>query len=77
MGINVGHFPYLYYYRITGKAETLGGVTDNYAYTYDTAGRLTDVLKNGVAVGHYEYDSNSNRLSYTGWSCPYRTGHRV
>ena len=24
------------------------------------------MLKNGVAVGHYEYDSNSNRTSYTG-----------
>ena len=29
----------------------------------DLAGRLTDVWKNGVSTGHYEYDSNSNRIS--------------
>src|SRR5437867_4873731 len=28
--------------RITQKVETIGGVTDTFVYTYDTAGRLTD-----------------------------------
>jgi RHS repeat-associated protein len=45
--------------------EILAGVTDTYAYTYDTVGRLTDVTKNGVAAAHYEYDDNGNRLSVT------------
>ena len=32
-------------------------------YSYDNLGRLTDVNKNGAAVGHYEYDDNGNRTS--------------
>ena len=51
---------------MTSKSETVGGVTDTYVYTYDLAGRLTDVEKNTVLVGHYEYDQNSNRTSYSG-----------
>ncbi len=52
--------------RITAKAETVSGVTDNYTYTYDTAGRLTDVTKNGLNIGNYTFDANSNRTGYTG-----------
>jgi len=52
--------------RITTLTETIGGVTDTYAYTYDTAGRLTDVTKNGASIGAYTYDQNGNRLTYTG-----------
>jgi len=51
--------------RIMQKVETIGGVTDTFVYTYDQAGRLTDVQKNGAVVGHYTYDSNGNRLSQT------------
>src|SRR5205807_10595236 len=51
--------------RITQKVETIGGSTDTFVYTYDTAGRLTDVMKNGAVAGHYTYDSNGNRLSHT------------
>ena len=51
--------------RITSKTETIGGVTDTYDYTYDLAGRLTDVEKNGVLIEEYAYDANSNRLSAT------------
>ena len=40
-------------------------MTDTFVYTYDTAGRLTDVTKNGTVVSHYSYDSNGNRLSHT------------
>ena len=35
--------------RITTKTETIQGVTDNYAYGYDTAGRLETVTKNGTS----------------------------
>jgi len=51
--------------QITQKVETIGGVTDSFVYTYDTAGRLTDVNKNGATAAHYTYDSNGNRLSAT------------
>jgi RHS repeat-associated protein len=50
--------------RITRKVETLGGVTDTYDYTYDLAGRLTDVARNGASLSHYDYDANSNRLAH-------------
>jgi RHS repeat-associated protein len=49
--------------RITQKVETLGGVTDTFDYTYDTAGRLTEVKKNGTITATYNYDTNGNRLS--------------
>ena len=52
--------------RIKQKVETIGGVTDTYDYTYDTAGRLEDVQKNGSAFAHYDYGANSNRESWTG-----------
>src|SRR5439155_5798373 len=48
--------------RVTQKVETIGGVTDTFVYTYDTAGRLTDVTKNSALLSHYSYDSNGNRL---------------
>ncbi len=51
--------------RITQKVETIGGVTATTVYGYDTAGRLTDVTKNGTSVAHYEYDGNGNRLAVT------------
>jgi YD repeat-containing protein len=51
--------------RITSKTETVLGTTSTYEYTYDTAGRLTQVKKDGTVVSTYTYDSNSNRLSYT------------
>jgi RHS repeat-associated protein len=54
--------------RITQKAETIAGMTDTYSYTYDLAGRLAEVKKNGARIATYTYDSNGNRLSYTGLS---------
>jgi RHS repeat-associated protein len=51
--------------RITGKTETIQGVTANYAYSYDVAGRLVRVEKNGTAVEQYTYDANGNRTSGT------------
>lgn len=52
--------------RISTRTETVGtNPSDVYSYTYDSAGRLTDVTKNSVLIGHYVYDSNSNRTSST------------
>jgi len=51
--------------RISQKTESIGGMTDTNGYTYDPAGRLTDVTKNGTNVAHYEYDGNGNRVSVT------------
>ena len=41
-------------------------MTDVYGYGYDLAGRLTQVNKNGATIASYTYDSNDNRLSFTG-----------
>jgi YD repeat-containing protein len=51
--------------RITTKTGTAQGVTDTYGYTYDLAGRLTEVKRNGATLASYAYDSNGNRLSKT------------
>lgn len=52
--------------RITAKSETVQGTTHNYVYTYDTAGRLDTVTKDGVLVSDYGYDSNGNRTTING-----------
>ena len=51
--------------RIIQKTETIDGTTNTYGYTYDTAGRLTEVKLNGVILSAYTYDPNGNRLSKT------------
>ena len=51
--------------RISTKTETIGGKKTTYSYTYDQAGRLAAVKKNGAPFSSYTYDSNSNRLSAT------------
>jgi YD repeat-containing protein len=50
--------------RITSKTETVSGATSTLAYSYDTAGRLTDVTTNGTLLSHYTYDANGNRLTH-------------
>jgi RHS repeat-associated protein len=57
--------------RIEQKVETIGGVTATYDYTFDLAGRLTDVEKDGIPQAHYDYDANSNR---TAWTDPWGSG---
>ncbi|MBN1570135.1 MAG: RHS repeat-associated core domain-containing protein, partial [Acidobacteria bacterium] len=56
--------------RITDKSETMNGSTVAYHYDYDAAGRLTDVLLDGVPASQYEYDGNGNRTltEYSGVS---------
>ena len=51
---------------ITQQIETIGGLTATNEYTYDTAGRLTGVTRNGTPVTTYTYDSNGNRTRSTG-----------
>jgi RHS repeat-associated protein len=51
--------------RISAKTETVGSLKTTYTYTYDKAGRLTAVKKNGASLSSYTYDSNSNRTSAT------------
>ena len=49
--------------RITQKTETTQSGTDQFDYSYDLAGRLTEVKKNGAVISTYTYDANGNRLS--------------
>lgn len=51
--------------RVTQVAETVAGATHTLGYTYDTAGRLSDVTRDGLATGHYAYDPSGNRSAYT------------
>ena len=51
--------------RIVRKTETVEGETHVYEYGYDLRGRLTDVLRDGVMVEHYEYDANGNRTVHS------------
>ncbi len=51
--------------RIVEKTETVLGAADVYGYTYDLAGRLADVVKNGLPWAHYDFDTNGNRLFRT------------
>ena len=51
--------------RIVGNTETIGGVTSVYVYSYDAAGQLTLVTKNGAVVESYGYDANGNRTTAT------------
>jgi RHS repeat-associated protein len=48
--------------RITAKIETDGSVPSNYAYTYDSLGRLLTVRKDGILVEEYRYDSVGTRI---------------
>jgi RHS repeat-associated protein len=47
--------------KIIRKTETVGGVTANFAYTYDSMGRLLTATKDGNLVEQYSYDLNGTR----------------
>ena len=51
--------------RITSKVETIGGSTDTYEYSYDVAGQLATVSKNGNPTESYSYDTSGNRIGAT------------
>jgi RHS repeat-associated protein len=52
--------------RIKSKQETVLGVQHTEDYTYDTAGRLTGVKRDGNAAITYGYDQNGNRTAVNG-----------
>jgi len=52
--------------RITGKTETTDGPAHTYDYTYDLAGRLSEVKKDNAVTASYTFDSNGNRLTGPG-----------
>jgi RHS repeat-associated protein len=54
--------------RITQKTETVQGTTHVWGYTFDPAGRLTDVTEDGNFFSHYAYDADDNRTTYTNTS---------
>jgi RHS repeat-associated protein len=47
--------------KITSKAETVDGITANYAYTYDAMGRLLTVIRDDVLLEDYRYDQKGLR----------------
>jgi RHS repeat-associated protein len=49
--------------RIEQKTETIQGTTTVWNYSYDQAGRLWQVMKNGALTATYLYDANGNRNS--------------
>jgi RHS repeat-associated protein len=51
--------------RIEQKTETIQGTTTVWNYSYDSAGRLWQVMHNGVLAATYLYDANGNRQSKT------------
>jgi RHS repeat-associated protein len=42
--------------RIISKTETIEGTNSNYAYTYDSMGRLLTVTRDGTLMEEYQYD---------------------
>jgi len=57
--------------RVATLAETIGGVTTNYGYTYDVSGRLTLVTKNSVTDETFTYDNNNNITASTSGASSY------
>jgi RHS repeat-associated protein len=51
--------------RITSLTETVGGTSITSGFTYDSAGRLFEVRRDGVLTATYEYDLNGNRTRLT------------
>lgn len=51
--------------RITTLTETIGGATAIYLYSYDAAGRLATLIRNGAQIASYSYDANGNRVNAT------------
>lgn len=47
--------------RITTLAEAIQSTVDTLGFSYDSAGRLWQVYRNGVLTASYEYDLNGNR----------------
>lgn len=52
--------------RVVSKVEQVQGVTSNWEYGYDPAGRLQTVKLDGTQVARYGYDANGNRTTVDG-----------
>ena len=63
--------------RITQLEEKIDEETHTYSYSYDDAGRLSGVSKEGVNIGTYTYDANGNRLSANGVNTSYDDQDRL
>jgi len=50
--------------RISSLYETIGGVSKEMDYSYDSVGRLTEVWRNDTLVSQYVYDANGNRIAH-------------
>ncbi len=48
--------------KIITKAETIGSLTSNYSYTYDSMGRLLTVTKDSNLIEEYHYNKNGSRV---------------
>ena len=51
--------------RIVRRVETVGGVTVDTRFAYDSARRLSNVTRDGVPYASYLYDANGNRTRRT------------
>jgi len=63
--------------RLQHLVETVTGTTHAFDYTYDVAGRLTDVKRDGAAIGHYDWDANDNRVSANGATATFDAQDRI
>lgn len=63
--------------RIVKKTESLEGATSVYDYSYDLAGRLKTVDKDGTTVSTYTYDLNGNRVDHNGTGATYDEQDRL
>ena len=52
--------------RVEQKTEFIDGNTHTFVYTYDLAGRLEEVTRDGISVEAYSYDMNDNRITQVG-----------
>lgn len=48
--------------QIRARNQNVGGSTSNFLYTYDDAGRLLTVTKDGALVEEYDYNANGTRI---------------
>ena len=51
--------------RIVRNVETVGGITTDTRFAYDSTGRLSEVMRDGVPYASYQYDANGNRTRRT------------
>lgn len=52
--------------RLIEKLEAIDGRNTTWSYTYDLAGRLAGVHRDGTIYSSYEYDVDGNRIGYMG-----------